>query len=106
MGTNAYYFYVLHCQDGTLYAGYTTDLEKRLATHNAGKGAKYTQIASRRPLRLLYAERWATKSQAMRAEALFKRLSRPAKEAYLWREGQQTPESNHFVLVNRIEEEI
>lgn len=104
MASKTYFFYVLHCKDGTLYAGYTTDLAKRLATHNAGKGAKYTQQASRRPARLLYAESWATKSQAMRAEALFKRLSRQQKESYLWREGQQTISSAQFVLVNRTEE--
>lgn len=105
MENREYYFYVLHCKDGTLYAGYTTNLMKRLATHNAGNGAKYTQLASRRPAHLLYAERWGTKSQAMRAEALFKQLSRKEKERYLWREGQQSISYQSFVLVNRLEED-
>src|SRR5574341_265860 len=46
-----HYFYVLLCADKTLYGGYTTDLQKRLETHNAGKGAKYTQ--PRRPVQLI-----------------------------------------------------
>ena len=40
---NQYFTYILQCSDKTLYCGYTTDLEKRLATHNSGKGAKYTK---------------------------------------------------------------
>ena len=51
METKAY-MYVLECADGSLYTGYTTDVEKRLKTHNAGKGAKYTR--ARRPVKLLY----------------------------------------------------
>lgn len=75
------YFYVLECADGSLYTGYTTDLEKRLATHNQGKGAKYTR--SRLPVSLLYHESYASKSQAMSAEALFKRKKRADKLAYI-----------------------
>ena len=76
----AYYFYVLFCQDGTLYGGYTVDLANRLATHNAGKGAKYTRVRKRLPVRMIYAERWESKSLAMSAEAKFKRLTRPQKD--------------------------
>lgn len=43
-----YYAYMLLCRDGTFYCGYTTDLSKRLSTHNSGKGAKYTR--ARRPV--------------------------------------------------------
>ena len=60
-----YYFYVLYCKDQTLYAGYTIDLTARLKTHNAGKGAKYTRLAKRRPAQMIYAEQWSTQSQAM-----------------------------------------
>lgn len=73
--------YVLACADDTLYTGYTTDLDKRIKTHNAGKGAKYTK--NRRPVRLVYHETFASKSEAMRAEALFKKKSRKAKLDYI-----------------------
>ena len=62
----SYFVYILACSDGTLYTGYTDDLEKRLAAHNAGEGAKYTR--SRRPCRLMYAEPFAEKSEAMSRE--------------------------------------
>ena len=68
------YTYILRCADGTLYTGWTTDLEKRLAEHNAGRGAKYTR--SRRPVRLYYYETYPTKGEAMRREAAIKKLTR------------------------------
>ena len=55
METKAY-MYVLECTDGTLYTGYSTDVQKRLAVHNAGKGAKYTR--ARLPVKLLYQEEY------------------------------------------------
>ncbi|WP_461224302.1 GIY-YIG nuclease family protein [Lacticaseibacillus suihuaensis] len=76
-----YYFYVLLCADGTFYGGFTDDVGQRVATHNAGKGAKYTM--RRRPVRLLYAEAFATKHDALSAEWHFKHQSRAAKEAFL-----------------------
>ena len=75
------YMYVVECADGTLYTGYTTDVERRLKTHNAGKGAKYTR--ARLPVKLLYSEAFASKPEAMSAEALFKRKSREKKLAYI-----------------------
>lgn len=78
---NNYYMYVLLCADKTFYCGFTNDVQKRLATHNAGKGAKYTKI--RRPVKLLYSEFFATKSEALKAEYAFKHLSRKKKEEYL-----------------------
>ena len=77
----AYYMYVLKCADGSLYTGYTTDLDKRLATHNAGKGAKYTK--SRLPVDLLYYETFNHKNAAMSAEAKFKLKSRTEKFDYI-----------------------
>ncbi len=56
-------------------------MEKRIATHNAGKGAKYTRV--RTPVTLLYAKEFATKQEAMKAEAAFKKFSRPKKETFL-----------------------
>ena len=58
------YTYILRCADGTLYTGWTNDLEKRLAAHNAGTGAKYTR--PRRPVTLVYHEVFETKEAAMR----------------------------------------
>ena len=63
--------YVLECRDGSYYTGYTTDVKKRLAVHNSGKGAKYTR--ARLPVKLIYAQGFASKEEAMSAEALLKR---------------------------------
>ena len=73
------YTYVLRCADGTFYTGWTTDLERRVAAHNAGKGAKYTR--SRRPVVLCHWEAFATREEAMRREAAIKRMSRQEKAA-------------------------
>lgn len=69
-----HYIYILECSDGTLYTGYTNDLNKRLATHNEGKGAKYTK--SRLPVKRVYEEMYDTKSDAMKREYAIKQLSR------------------------------
>lgn len=95
-----YYFYVLYCQDNSLYAGYTVNLASRLASHNQGKGAKYTRVSKRLPVRMIYAEEWSTKSLAMSAEARFKRLSRTQKEKYLERHGQKDIQSRHLIMFN------
>lgn len=69
--------YILECSDGTLYTGWTNNLEKRIRAHNAGEGAKYTR--ARLPVKLVYAEHYSTKQEAMRREAQIKRLSRADK---------------------------
>lgn len=69
--------YLLSCVDGTLYTGYTTNLERRLATHNAGKGARYTR--GRRPVTLVACWTFRTKGEALRAERAIKRLSHAEK---------------------------
>lgn len=71
------YAYILRCADGTLYSGWTNDLEKRLAAHNAGKGGKYTR--ARLPVELVYFESFESKNEAMSREAQFKQLSREQK---------------------------
>ena len=71
--------YLLECVDGTLYCGITNDLDKRLAAHNAGEGAKYTR--SRRPVKLAYVEACAGKSAALKRECEIKRLNRKQKLA-------------------------
>ena len=67
------YTYLLRCADGTLYCGWTNDIEKRLAAHNSGKASKYTR--SRLPAELVYYETFETKQEAMSREARIKRLS-------------------------------
>ena len=71
------YTYIVRCCDNTLYTGWTTDLDRRMEAHNSGKGAKYTR--SRRPVELIYAERFDTKQEAMRREWEIKQLSREEK---------------------------
>lgn len=71
------YTYILKCADGTLYTGWTNDLDRRLTAHNAGKGGKYTR--SRRPVSLIYYETYDTKEEAMRREWAIKQLSREEK---------------------------
>lgn len=73
--------YLLRCADGSLYTGWTNDLEKRLAAHNAGTGAKYTR--GRRPVTLVWRESFATKNQAMAREAQLKRMTRAQKLALI-----------------------
>ena len=75
------FVYILRCGDGTLYTGWTNDLDRRLRTHAAGKGAKYTR--SRLPVALVYRERCADRSEAMRRECELKRLSRAQKLALI-----------------------
>ena len=71
----------MKCKDGSLYTGWTNDLEKRIIAHNEGKGAKYTK--SRRPVTLVYYETFETKEEAMSREYHIKRMSRREKEKLL-----------------------
>jgi putative endonuclease len=79
-----HYFYVLLCRDGSLYAGYTNNLDRRLKLHNEGKGAKYTR--GRGPVRLLYSKAFIDKSDALKAEYEFKQWTRKKKEDFLLKE--------------------
>ncbi|CAI3346373.1 GIY-YIG nuclease family protein [Enterococcus cecorum] len=83
MECKVHYFYVLLCKDGTFYGGYTTDLARRLNEHNQGIGAKYTKLSKRRPLQMIHAECFSTRSEAQKAEYAFKQLTRRQKETYL-----------------------
>ena len=69
--------YMLRCADGSLYTGWSTDVERRLERHRSGKASRYT--ASRRPLELALALQMPDRSAAMREEARIKRLDRKAK---------------------------
>lgn len=75
------YTYIVKCSDGTLYTGWTNQLDKRIKDHNDGKGAKYTK--SRRPVELVYYETFDTKEEAMRREYAIKHMSRREKEELL-----------------------
>ena len=81
----AWYVYMLRCGDGSLYTGATGDVARRLAAHQAGRGATYTR--SRLPVELVYRETLPDKSAALRREAAIKRLDRWGKLALL----AQTP---------------
>lgn len=72
------YTYILKCSDGSLYTGWTNDLERRVKVHNEGKGAKYTK--SRRPVELVYYEEFLTKEEAMKREYEIKDFTRRKKE--------------------------
>jgi len=83
-GKHPWFLYALRCADGTLYAGVTTDLERRLAEHNTGRGARYT--AGRHPVTLVAAWCFPDRGAAQRAEARFRRLSRAQKLALIAQE--------------------
>ena len=73
------YVYLLRCADGSLYCGWTTDPEARLAAHNSGRGAKYTR--SRLPVRLADMEMYEDRHEALSREWHIKRMSRTEKES-------------------------
>lgn len=87
--------YLLRCRDGSLYAGWTNDLEARVKAHNAGEGAKYTR--SRRPVELVYYEEFETREEAMSREWHLKRLSRREKLALISQNRNQK-EENHVII--------
>ena len=80
--------YIVRCADGTLYTGYTTDIERRLNAHNSGKASKYTR--GRLPVELVYLEAFDEKNQAMSRECQIKKLTRKDKLRLidLWQDGK------------------
>ncbi|MBQ2678037.1 MAG: GIY-YIG nuclease family protein [Firmicutes bacterium] len=83
---NKNYVYIVECCDGSLYTGWTTDVDKRVEAHNSGKGAKYTR--SRRPVKLVYTEELPTKEDAFSREAAIKKLT-PVKKRQLISESKE-----------------
>ncbi len=81
-----WYVYILRCKDGTLYTGSTDDLARRVAMHNAGKGAKYTR--GRGPVELLYWEEAESYSAALKREYAIKQLSRQEKRKLIETQGR------------------
>ena len=74
-----HFVYIVHCADGSFYTGYARDPEARARAHNAGRGARYT--SGRRPVRLVYSERFETLSAALRREYELKHWPRVKKQA-------------------------
>lgn len=79
--SGSHYVYIVRCSDSSLYTGYTTDVERRVAEHNAGAGAKYTK--PRTPVELCHTESFSTRSEAMSREYEIKQLSRDEKRALI-----------------------
>jgi putative endonuclease len=75
------FVYILECADGSYYTGWTTDLDRRVAAHNAGQGGRYTR--SRRPVKLVYWEEHPDRRSAQRRELALKRLPRARKLALI-----------------------
>jgi putative endonuclease len=73
--------YIVRCADDSLYTGCTNDLQKRVAAHNAGKGARYTR--SRRPVTVAWSKRVKDRSRALSLEARLKQLTRSEKLALI-----------------------
>ena len=73
-----HFVYVLRCADDTLYTGYTTDVQRRVAEHEAGEGAKYTR--GRTPVEVVHVESFSSKSAAMSREYEIKQFTRSRKE--------------------------
>ena len=80
----SYFVYLAECSDGSYYCGYTSDLKKRIETHNKGTGGKYTK--RRIPVKLIYSEEFETRSEAMKRECEIKTFSRKQKEELICRE--------------------
>jgi putative endonuclease len=72
-----YFCYILECADGTFYTGWTTDPGRRVATHNRGRGAKYTRM--RLPVKLLHVEELPDRKSAMKRERAIKKMTREGK---------------------------
>ena len=71
------FVYIVECADQTLYTGWTTNVERRLKAHNAGRGARYTRDHG--PVRLVYTEEAPDRRAALKRELAIKRMSRAGK---------------------------
>ena len=77
----SWYVYIIECKDAKLYTGITNNLERRIREHNCGNGCRFTKY--RTPVKLLYAEDYPTRQEALRREAQIKRLERGEKIALI-----------------------
>lgn len=78
-----WYLYLIECEDGSLYTGITTDVERRYAQHVAGKGARYTRM--KKPVRLVGFRECGSRSEALKAELALKKLPATTKQTALLR---------------------
>lgn len=85
--SDEHFVYVVECEDGTYYTGYTTNVERRVSEHNSGEGAKYTQ--GRTPVELRHFEVYECKSDAMSREYEIKQLTREKKEDLIDSDGEE-----------------
>jgi putative endonuclease len=83
------FVYIVLCADGTYYTGWATDVTRRVAAHNAGRGGRYTR--TRRPVILMYQEAVPDRGSAMRREVAIKRYGREQKERLIMR-AEHTPD--------------
>ena len=95
MTQKSFFTYIVVCADGSLYCGWTTDLDQRLETHNSGKGAKYTR--ARLPVRLQAFWCCESKQEAMRWEWQLKQWPRPKK-----RELIGLTQAYYLLMLNRL----
>lgn len=72
-----FHVYIVRCSDGSYYTGYSPDLKRRIALHNAGRGAKYTR--ARRPVKLVWSRKFRYFKTAIKAEVAVKKLNRAQK---------------------------
>lgn len=79
---STWFTYIVECADQTLYTGITTDLEKRIATHNKGQGSKYTR--TRLPVRIVWSQAQENESAARKLELAIKRLTKIQKERFIY----------------------
>ena len=89
------YTYMVRCKDGTLYTGWTNNIERRMEAHNSGTGAKYTK--SRRPVKLVYCEEFPTKEEAMKREYAIKHMKKKEKEKMV--SGMERREDERLIRV-------
>ncbi|HEY4688374.1 MAG TPA: GIY-YIG nuclease family protein [Anaerolineae bacterium] len=81
------FVYIVECVDGTLYTGWAVDVAKRIAAHNAGRGARYTRMHG--PVKLVYVEKCESRAAALKREARIKKLPRVKKLALIRKDGKR-----------------
>lgn len=79
--SDRFFVYIIQCNDGTLYTGYTKDVPRRVKQHNSGIASKYTR--TRRPVKLVYAEEHSDTSTALKREYAIKQLTKEQKTALI-----------------------
>jgi putative endonuclease len=94
MASTEWFCYLLECADGTLYAGITTAVDRRLSAHNLGSASKYTR--ARRPVRVVHTEAWPDRSSATRRELALKKLPRAAKQALVRKSARSGKRSSDY----------